>query len=65
MHKFYKDTKKKVFLCKNREELLENYIKALKIIPPNEIIIQEVIPGDLNSQYSACFFFQKYLIKIQ
>ena len=59
MHKFYKVTKKKVFLCKNREELLENYIKALKIIPPNEIIIQEVIPGDLNSQYSACFFYNK------
>ena len=43
MHKFFSSTIKKVFKCNNRKSIIENYIKASKIIPHDEIIIQESI----------------------
>jgi len=66
MFKFYKKSGRKVFMCKNQEELIQNYNKACKIISPKEIIIQEVIPGDSSKQYSACFLFhnQKSLLTL-
>ena len=54
---FYSKVRKKVFLCRDRAELMDNYRKALEIIPAGEIIIQEVVPGDGRNQYSACFLF--------
>lgn len=54
---FYKKTKKKALICRNRKELLLNYKRAVKLIPSDEIIIQEIIPGNSNNQYSACFLF--------
>lgn len=57
MHDFYRKSGKKVFLCRNRKELEDNYWKALELIPPEEVIIQEVIPGDGTNQFSACFLF--------
>lgn len=59
MHKFYQKTKKKVFLCNDKKELIANYKKAQTIIPADEIIVQEVIPGSEKQQYSACFHFEK------
>jgi D-aspartate ligase len=59
MHTFYSKMKKKVFLCKNEEELIQNYQTALTIIPKNEVIIQTVINSDSNGLYSACFLFDK------
>tara|TARA_Y100001970_G_C14236167_1_gene861923 strand:- start:101 stop:1246 length:1146 start_codon:yes stop_codon:yes gene_type:complete len=59
MHKFYKITKKKVFICNNKQELLNNYKKALKVISSNEILIQDIIPGSSENLYSACFTFDK------
>lgn len=57
MHKFYKQTKKKVFVCNNKAELYQNYLKALEIIPADEVIIQDIIPGNSAQQYSVCFMF--------
>lgn len=57
MHTFYKQTKKKVFVCNNIDELKENYQKALSIIPADEVIIQDIIPGNSGQQYSTCFMF--------
>lgn len=57
MHDFYRKTKKKVFLCRDRDELIIMYKKALQIIPSDEIIVQEIIPGSGDNQYSACFLF--------
>lgn len=57
MYTFYSKVKKKVFLCNTKAELYENYRRALKIIPPDEIIIQEVVKGLSKNQYSACFLF--------
>jgi len=56
---FYKKVKKKVFICKNKDELKSFYNKALTIIPAEEIIIQEIIPGSSENQYSACFLYLK------
>jgi len=57
MHDFYKKIKKKVLYCKTPEDLEKNHSKALKIIPEDEIIIQEIIPGSGRNQFSACFLF--------
>jgi predicted ATP-grasp superfamily ATP-dependent carboligase len=59
MHTFYSQFKKKVFVCKDREELIQNYKKAISVIPKSEIIIQEIIEGDSTNQYSACFYYNK------
>jgi predicted ATP-grasp superfamily ATP-dependent carboligase len=57
MHTFYSKTKKKVFVCNNKKELKDNYLKAIDIIPKAEIIIQDIIPGNSEHQYSVCFMF--------
>ena len=57
MHTFYSKTKKKVFVCKNEIELKDNYQKALSLIPKEEVIIQDIISGNSEHQYSVCFMF--------
>ncbi|MFW5879255.1 MAG: hypothetical protein ACOCUV_00365 [bacterium] len=59
MHNLYDKTRKKVFVCTGKDELYSNYKKILSYIPPEEVIIQEIIPGDSDNQYSACFFYNK------
>lgn len=57
MYKFYSKLKKKVLKCHDKAELIENYKMALEIISSDEIIVQEIIPGDSENQYSACFLY--------
>jgi D-aspartate ligase len=57
MFDFYKKMKTKVLVCEDEKELLCNYHKALEVIPANEIIVQEIIPGPSKNQFSACFLF--------
>jgi len=52
MYNFYKTAGKKVFLCKDRTELFENYKKAIAIIPENEVIVQEMLQGGASKLYS-------------
>ena len=59
MHKLYSKTKKKVFLCRDKKELISNYNKILSYISPEEVIVQQIIPGDSDNQYSACFFYDR------
>lgn len=59
MHKLYDKIRKKVFVCSDKNELISNYNKVLSYIPADEVIIQEIIPGDSYNQYSACFFFNR------
>ncbi len=54
---FYRKVKKKVFLCRDLQELRDNYMRALRVIPADEIIIQEVVAGDGSNQFSSCFLF--------
>lgn len=53
---FYRHFKRKVFVCNNAKELTENYKRALEIIKAEEIIIQEIIPGSSENQYSVGLF---------
>jgi len=57
MHTFYKKFKKKVFVCNNKKELLDNYMLATEVIPNSEIIIQDIIPGNSSNQYSVGLFY--------
>jgi D-aspartate ligase len=57
MYDFFSQVKKKVFVCRNKEELINNYRKACSIIPTEEIIVQDIIKGPSRNQYSACFLF--------
>ncbi len=59
MHKLNSQIHQKVLVCKNREELITNYEKVLRYISPDEVIVQEIIPGDSDNQYSACFFYNR------
>lgn len=52
MYNFYKKSGKKVFLCKNEEELINNYNKAIEIIPEDEVIVQELLNGGAKNLYS-------------
>lgn len=55
---FYKKTKKKAILVKNKNELNQKYEFVSKIIPEDEIILQEVIPGYTKNLFSWCVFFK-------
>ena len=52
MYRFYSKLKKKVFLCHNATELLESYRAATRVIAPDEIIVQEFLPGGPTQLYS-------------
>jgi D-aspartate ligase len=54
MHTFFERTKKKAFMCNNEDELINNYKKAILIIPEDEIIIQEYLPGEGENLFSYC-----------
>ena len=53
----YSQVKKKVFVCNNKEELINKYHKACAIVPADEIIVQNIIKGPSRNQYSACFLY--------
>jgi len=57
MHTFYNKFKKKVFVCNNQKELIENYQLAIKVIDASEIMVQDIIPGDSTNEYSGYFFY--------
>lgn len=56
---FYRHFKKKVFVCNDNRELITNFNEALQIIKPEEILIQEIIPGSSEHQYSVGIFFER------
>lgn len=57
MHTFHSATGKKVFFCKNVEELLNNYKEIVKIIPADEVIVQQFLSGGAKQLYSYGSFF--------
>ncbi len=57
MHTFYSKFKKKVFLCRDKKELISNYILATEVIPKSEIMVQDIIPGSSYNEYSSYFFY--------
>lgn len=58
MHTFYTRTRCKAVLINTREELEAQYQHVAKIIPPSEIIIQEIVPGSPENLHSCGSFFK-------
>ena len=56
-HFFYK-TKAKAWRADNRQQLKELFSLGVKHTAPGEILVQELIPGDGQFQYSFCGFFK-------
>ncbi len=56
---FYKHVKIKAFLIHNQNELIQTYKKVTSIIEPEEVLVQEFIPGGPKNLYSFCPFFKK------
>lgn len=53
---FFYATGAKAWRCDSIEQLQQNYDRAARQIRPEEILIQEIIPGDGAEQYSWCAF---------
>jgi D-aspartate ligase len=52
-------TKDKAWRADNPAQLRELFERALQHIPAEEIMIQDLIPGDGSCQYSYCSFFKQ------
>ncbi len=55
---FFYATGAKAWRAETPAQLLHLYRKAAKQIRPEEIMVQEIIPGDGQRQYSYCAFFR-------
>jgi predicted ATP-grasp superfamily ATP-dependent carboligase len=55
---FFYATGAKAWRAQTFDELLRIYQKAARYISPQEILVQEIIPGDGNRQVSYCAFFR-------
>ena len=55
---FFYATKAKAWRANNREELRTLFQRASSHAAGNEILIQDIIPGDGKRQYSSCVFFK-------
>jgi predicted ATP-grasp superfamily ATP-dependent carboligase len=56
---FFYATGAKAWRANNRQELKALFLRAAKHVNGNEILIQEIIPGDGRCQFSSCVFFKK------
>ncbi len=52
-------TKDKAWRANNPVQLRELFRRASQYIPPDEIMIQDLIPGDGTCQYAYCSFFKQ------
>jgi D-aspartate ligase len=55
---FFYATKAKAWRVDNRDELRRMFDKASKHCAGNEVLVQEFIPGNGETQYSSCMFFK-------
>ena len=51
-------TKKKAWRANTREELAELFQLASTLVPADELMVQELIPGGGSQQYAYCAFFK-------
>jgi D-aspartate ligase len=51
---FFYETKAKAWRADDRDSLRELVGRALEIVGPGEVLVQELIPGDGQQQYSFC-----------
>jgi D-aspartate ligase len=55
---FFYATKAKAWRANNRDELKSLFLRATAHVGLNEILVQEIIPGDGRCQFSSCVFFK-------
>ncbi len=55
---FFYATKAKAFRANNRAELKTLWERAVVHSGANEVLVQEIIPGDGSCQFSSCMFFK-------
>ena len=55
---FFYAMKAKAWRANSRTELLEKFQEASGILPPDEIMIQDLIPGDGAQQFAYCAYFK-------
>lgn len=60
---FQHATRLKALPATTTQELLAHYEKAIESIPPDEVMVQEIIPGDGRAQYSIAVFCEDGSIK--
>lgn len=51
-------TKAKAWRANTRQDLVERFQQAAALVGPGEVMIQELIPGDGQQQFSYCAFFK-------
>jgi predicted ATP-grasp superfamily ATP-dependent carboligase len=56
---FFYATKAKAWRADNREELLNRFQQASKLLSPAEIMVQDVVPGNGSHQFAYCGFFKE------
>jgi len=56
---FVYETSVKAWRANNRAELKEFFDRASQFMPVEELLIQDLIPGDGSNQYSYCAFFKQ------
>ena len=55
---FFYATKAKAWRANNRDELRDLFQKASGHVGANEVLVQEIIPGDGTCQFSSCVFIK-------
>ncbi len=55
---FFYSTGAKAWRANTPEQLHRLFEKASRLIPPEEVMVQEIIPGDGRQQFSYCAFFR-------
>lgn len=55
---FFYATKDKAWRADGRAELEQLFTSAQRIVPPGEVIVQELIPGGGGQQFAYCAFFK-------
>jgi D-aspartate ligase len=55
---FFYATKSKAWRAENRAQLRDLFQKASIHSGPNEVLVQEIIPGDGTRQFSSCIFMK-------
>lgn len=58
MYTYYRITGKKAIIIRNPDELMTEYKLMSSVISPEDIMIQEIIPGRPGQLYSFCSFFK-------
>ncbi len=55
---FFYATKAKAWRADTRSELVDRFERAVALTGPGEVMVQELIPGDGDQQFSYCAFFK-------